>query len=244
MKNRWHNRVYLDLFSGSGHAIIRERQMRVLTSPLIALGVRDPFDKYIFCDRDPAKIDRLQARINRLHPNAQVEYVRGDANDRIEHIESLIPPHSRSNTVLSFCFADPFGLDIHFDTVRRLGASRIMDFLILLALGMDANRNWSTYVQPGNSKVEKFLGNSSWRHRWASAQNQGKNPIRFLAEEYAAGMTRLGYLTPGLDRMCEVRTHDNNMRLYYLAFFSKGERGYEFWDEVLKYSTDQLGLEL
>lgn len=42
--------------------------------------------------------------------------------------------------------------------------------------------------------------------------------------------------------MIEVRTYDNNMRLYYLAFFSKNEKGYEFWGEVQKYSSGQLGL--
>lgn len=45
-----------------------------------------------------------------------------------------------------------------------------------------------------------------------------------------------------LAQMIEVRTYDNNMRLYYLAFFSKNEKGYEFWGEVQKYSSGQLGL--
>ncbi len=27
--------------------------------------------------------------------------------------------------------------------------------------------------------------------------------------------------------MLEVKTYDNNMRLYYLAFFSKSEKGYQ-----------------
>ena len=58
----------------------------------------------------------------------------------------------------------------------------------------------------------------------------------------AAAMSALGYLTPGLERMIEVKTYDNNMPLYYLAFFSKSARGYQFWDEVRRYSTDQLGL--
>jgi hypothetical protein len=29
---------------------------------------------------------------------------------------------------------------------------------------------------------------------------------------------------------------------YYLAFFSRNERGLQFWNEVLKYSDDQLSL--
>jgi three-Cys-motif partner protein len=242
MKNRWDKRVYLDLFAGPGHAIIREGHLRVLTSPLLALTVRDPFDKYIFCEAHPDTLAVLRRRSIAIAPSADVDYLAGDANAQVDGIAAAIPAHSRGSTVLSFCFIDPFGLDIQFETVRRLGTDRAMDFLILLALGMDATRNWRTYLGPGNNRVAAFLGNPAWRERWMQAEREGKSPIRFLAEEYAHGMSGLGYLTPGLERMIEVRTRDNNMRLYYLAFFSKNERGYEFWDEVRRYSTDQLGL--
>lgn len=117
-----------------------------------------------------------------------------------------------------------------------------MDFLILLALGMDATRNEATYVQPGNTRVDQFLGDASWRPRWASAAAKGHTFIRFLAEEYSAAMGTLGYLQPGLERMFEVKTSYNNMRLYYLAFFSRSEQGYKFWDQVRKYSDPQLDL--
>lgn len=126
--------------------------------------------------------------------------------------------------------------------IRALGANRAMDFLILLALGMDATRNWNIYVRPESTKVDRFLGDTTWRDRWQVAERNGVSPIRFLATEYAAAMVRLGYRTASLDQMIEVKTYENNMRLYYLAFFSKNERGYEFWREVQKYSTSQLGL--
>jgi len=117
-----------------------------------------------------------------------------------------------------------------------------MDFLILLALGMNATRNWATYQRPENPKVDRFLGDTTWRPRWRRAEREGVSVIQFLAREYAAAMSRLGYLTRSLDQMIEIKTYENNMRLYYLAFFSKNERGYEFWEEVKKYSTHQLGL--
>ena len=244
MKNRWGRRVYIDLFSGPGHAIIRETGMRVLTSPLLALSVKDRFDKYIFCDRESEYIEALRQRAQRMAPNAELECVEGDANERVHEIAALIPPHSRAETVLSFCFVDPFGLDIHLETIAALGGQRAMDFLVLLALAMDANRNWDRYTAIGNQRVDRFLGDTTWRERWARAARAGWSPIRFLAEEYAQAMSRLGYLTTSLDQMLEVRTLYNNMRLYYLAFFSKSEKGYGFWREVQKYSTDQLGLEM
>ena len=42
--------------------------------------------------------------------------------------------------------------------------------------------------------------------------------------------------------MKEVRSDDKNLPLYHLALFSRSPRAYDFWDQVLKYSTDQTSL--
>lgn len=179
-----------------------------------------------------------------MAPDVAIDYVHGDVNEQVARISALIPPHSVGQRVLSFCFADPFDLGIHFKTIKALGSGKAMDFLILLALGMDATRNWATYLKPDNQKVDLFPGDATWRDRWREAESQGTRVIRFLATEYATAMSKLGYLTQSIDQMIEIRTPDNNMRLYYLAFFSKNATGYKFWRQVQKYSTDQLGFEL
>lgn len=202
------------------------------------------FSQYIFCDKNPMHLEALKERATRMAPDVPMAFVPGDANEHVSDIASYMPQCSSTRRVLSFCFVDPFGLDIHFETIRSLGANRAMDFLILLALGMDATRNWKTYVQTENQKVDRFLGDATWRARWREAEGKRLTPIRFLATEYAGAMTKLDYLTTSLEEMIEVRTQDNNMRLYYLAFFSKHEKGYEFWRAVQKYSTEQLGLPL
>ena len=52
-------------------------------------------------------------------------------------------------------------------------------------------------------------------------------------------MESLGYLRKPLDRMKLVRSVERNLPLYYLALFSRHETAFKFWDDVLKYSTDQ-----
>lgn len=244
MKNVSPTRVYVDLFSGPGHVLMGNAHKRVLTSPLLALTVPNRFSKYVFCDKSPERIDALRQRATRMAPEVDIDYVHGDVNQQIDRIAALVPVHSAAQRVLSFCFVDPFDLGIHFETIRGLGSARAMDFLILLALGMDATRNWATYVKVDNKKVDRFLGDETWRSRWHEAESQGISVTRFLATEYASAMSKLGYRTTSLQQMIEVKTLDNNMRLYYLAFFSKNEKGYKFWHEVQKYSTDQLGFEL
>lgn len=150
----------------------------------------------------------------------------------------------REKRVLSFCFVDPVNLEIDCESVKALGAERAMDFLILLAFGMDAGRNWSTYVKPENNRVERFLGAADWRNRWQRAERQGMSATQFLANEYATAMTGLGYRTKSIEEMIPIRSADKNLPLYYLAFFSKHEQGYHFWRQVQKYADDQLGLAL
>lgn len=52
MKRKWDQRVYIDLYAGAGYSKIRETDMRLKGSPVLALEVADPFDKYIFCEEE------------------------------------------------------------------------------------------------------------------------------------------------------------------------------------------------
>jgi three-Cys-motif partner protein len=242
MKNAWDVRVYLDLFSGPGYSRLRETGRLVLGSPLIALSLPDRFDRYVFADANPDAIAALRQRATRLAPDADLRFLVGDANERIQQIAAALPVHGADGKVLSFCFLDPCKLNIHFETVRRLAADRPIDFLILLALYVDANRNIERYASDESEVINRLLGDSAWRPRWETARRAGKSVVEFLAEEYSARMSGLGYIPMALDRMVKVRTHDGRLPLYYLAFFSRDERGLQFWNEVLKYSDDQLSL--
>jgi three-Cys-motif partner protein len=244
MKRHWNQRVYIDLFSGPGHAKIRGTDRIVETSPLIALRVPDRFDKYIFCDKEAKNISALRKRVAREFPDVDPSYVVGDCNEIVAEIVEQIPKASKGKSVLSFCFADPLGIDdLKFRTIQTLGVRSRMDFLVLLALDMDANRFQSLYVKEASPVIDEFLDDSSWRSKWAKAKLRGVDFRVFLAEMFASRMVRLGYLPAGLERMEEIRSDEKNLPLYHLAFFSKHPRGYQFWDQVLKYGTDQLSLE-
>ncbi|OLD58679.1 MAG: hypothetical protein AUI33_17360 [Ignavibacteria bacterium 13_1_40CM_2_61_4] len=241
MKNLWDRRVYLDLFAGPGHARVRGTTKVVLGSPMIALQLPDRFDRYVFADEYSNALNALKARVARVTPPPSVSFIPGDVNAILDGILEEIPKERRT---LSFCFLDPYRLNIQFDTVRRLADRGPVDFLILLALYVDANRNERTYVEDTNETIDAFLGDSTWRETWEYVRKAGLTIVEFLAKEYASRMVRLGYLPVSLDRMVKVRTHNKRLPLYYLAFFSRHKKGLEFWDQVLKYSDDQLGLGL
>jgi len=60
-----------------------------------------------------------------------------------------------------------------------------MDFLILLALYVDANRNIERYAGEESEVINRLLGDRLWRPRWEAARRDGKSVVEFLAEEYS-----------------------------------------------------------
>jgi three-Cys-motif partner protein len=241
MKNKWGKRIYIDLYAGAGYSRIQETSTVLKGSPILALTVQNPFDKYIFCEENPELMAALQARVKRNAPNADVDYVAGNCNAEIERVCALIPTPSPGNSVLSLCFVDPFNFGIKFASLRKL-SSFYIDFLVLLAIGMDANRNYDLYVDGNSTKIDEALGNTGWRERWKEMGSRRKEFRPFLASEFAKSMESLGYLPQQLYQMKEVRSDDKNLPLYHLALFSRNETAYRFWKDVLKYGTDQQDL--
>jgi three-Cys-motif partner protein len=190
MQKKWSNLVYVDLFSGSGYAKIKGRNQIVYGSPLIALSLPTPFTKYILCEKDKSLVEALRARVERdfQHKTKNVTIFHGDANSLVDDIKKALPPYSKNSGMLSFCFVDPFSLNLHFNTIRKLGALK-MDFLILLALYMDANRNYRSYMEKENDKIDLFMDNTNWRTEQVESN---ESFVRFLAEHYKRNMQALG----------------------------------------------------
>jgi three-Cys-motif partner protein len=159
MRNKWDRRVYLELYAGAGHSRIRGTSRIILGSPLRALKVKQPFDKYVFCEENPESLDALEKRVQAAS-NAEVSYVAGDCNDHVDDILAEIPPGSRGDTVLTLCFADPFDISLKFKTLERLSRNRFMDFVVLLAVHSDAGRAYKRYLMEDSVKVDEFLGPS------------------------------------------------------------------------------------
>jgi len=239
MRHKWKGkRVYVDLYSGSGKSRIKGSNKILLGSPLIALSVGSPFDRYVFCENDSFRLAALQERVRRMFPEKDVRWVEGDCNDKIADISAMVP---KDNLVL--CFVDPYDCDIRHETLKVLSAAAYgVDFLCLLAFQMDAKRNTAHYLQQENRKIDQMLGNADWRNRWTEEQKKSGDFARFLALEFARSMESLGYKRTELADMKVIKTLDKHVPLYYLALFAKHPTAFKYWREVNKYYHPQRSL--
>ena len=233
MKDKWNQLVYIDLFAGAGYATILESGKTYFSSALIAMSIPHPFTKYILCEGDPERFEALRERVGKKFNHLDVTLIKGDSNQVIDQVYNLIPAYKKGNTVLTFCFVDPFSLNLHFRTIETLGSKRLVDFLILQALYMDGNRNLAKYLKEENEKIALYLGNENWREEFnKDNKDYSANFVKFLADQYFYKMKSLSYIPE--KNMCQIRSNERNLPLYYLSFYSKHSKGIDFYKRVEK----------
>ena len=240
MKNKWDNRIYIDLYSSSGYTRIKGTNEIVMTSPLIAASVDDKFDKYIFCEIDSVKIDALEKRMKRDFDNINKKFINADVNLFVNQIIEEIPTFSKEFTGITLCLVDPYKIDnFAFKTILSLSFYKI-DFLILIPSYMDVNRNEKNYIDEHSTLVTKFLDNPNWRDEWDKLKLKGFTFGTFIVKAFNDRMIKEGFLGLNNDEFILIRNPQNNSPLYHLAFYSKNKLGKKFWNNARKATSDQL----
>ena len=204
MKNKWRgNLTFVDLFAGPGRCLIEKTNEDVEGSPLISLQYG--FRKYIFIEEKQELLKALEQRCKKSPNFSKIIFLQGDCNARIEKIIQKIDSSS-----LNLVFADPTGLDLHFDTVKELISSRKVDLLLNIQFGMDVVRNFSLYKQKGdNSKLGLFLGREvDW-----SKLSKPRDVIRLYKHLFHNILQKA-------------------VAMYFLLFASGNPKGLDFWRKI------------
>lgn len=187
--------TYVDLFCGTGVSVIPGndgRPRRYPGSPLIAASTPKAFDRLILCDKDPIALDAVQRRILTTGFSGQLVTQLGDINNTAPQVARLIPTNS-----LNIAFVDPFSLDIHYNTIKTIASARALDLIILFSDRFDLGRNVHKYYGPKeeDSKLDSFLGYSSWRQEFAESPDHSGPAVRqFFATVYLRQLKQIGYV--------------------------------------------------
>ena len=220
---KWDGKLaYIDLFSGPGRSIIRETGEEIEGSPLVAMSFE--FARYVFVDT-PDVISTLKKRIA-IHPKSpSASSIEGDCNTVIEEVRKASPADH-----LTIAFIDPPGLQIRFETIRRLVQDRRVDLLMTIQLGMGITMNLRQYAASNGAALTNFLGNEEWRRDLKEGGSVAQSSHRIM-DRYIAQLRGLGYET-ARNRQIPVRSVQNNLLLYFIVFASRHPRGLDLWNKI------------
>lgn len=215
---RWSGLYYIDLFAGPGICRIKGTNELIWGSPLIAAQAPHPFDGLFFCDAKRKNCKALSRRIESVNASGRSVIMCEDANTAVKEIVKRIPDRS-----LSLAFLDPFGLQLEFETIRKLSERRC-DLIIFFPDHLDALRNCEQFYEANpSSNLDKYLGPSvDWRavlhgqprHKWAT----------LLREKYVDQLRSLGY-----KEFDPKRISAHGRPLYLLIYCSRHAIGVAIW---------------
>jgi three-Cys-motif partner protein len=162
--------TYIDLYCGSGRAIVRDTGEMIDGSPLVAFkSSRDggvQFSEMHIADASEHLCRAAEQRLIRAGGRPSLEV--GPAEVTVARIVKRLNPYG-----LHFAFLDPFNLqDLPFSVIETLGRLKRIDMLIHVS-AQDLQRNLHNYTQPGDARLDRFA--PGWRN--AVALNQSPHRI-------------------------------------------------------------------
>ncbi|MCX7021634.1 MAG: three-Cys-motif partner protein TcmP [bacterium] len=131
-------------------------------SPVNAVEVMPPFDKFLFIDLKGNKIDYLK---NTLGEKKTIRYETGDCNPILLNI---LPKITKDRRERALCILDPYGLDIDWKVVELAGTMGTIElFYHFPIMGINRSALWRRNpdnVPPKNVKRFNYLwGSEGWK---------------------------------------------------------------------------------
>ncbi|GET37531.1 three-Cys-motif partner protein TcmP [Microseira wollei] len=153
---------YIDAFAGSVRPRSKEDEQRYIDgSPLRALQTEPKFDAYWFIDVSPRRIDRIQGLRDEF-PDCTIEIRQGNCNEIL--CNDIIPRITYASKQRAFVFLDPYGLQVDWETVRKLANTRTCDIFVNFSV-MGVTRLLPRDQRPEGEVLEqlnKVMGSTNW----------------------------------------------------------------------------------
>jgi three-Cys-motif partner protein len=176
MMNQPYSTVYIDAFAGTGYRELQsedrpgelmmpelaeeEPQRFIDGSVRNALQVDPGFDRYVFVDLDPAKAAELDALKLQFPVRASsIKVITEDANRYLQKLCAR-PIWDKHRAVL---FLDPFGMEVHWDTITAIAKTQAIDLWYLFPLGANrVLRRDGNISESHRAKLTALLGSAGW----------------------------------------------------------------------------------
>lgn len=171
MKKQRFRLFYVDGFAGSGGSTSKADQVGsdpalfptsdvVEGSPLRALSIEPPFDRYLFIEKAEKNVKSLNDVCSRF-PDRNYEIWPGDANEKLRQFCDGLRNHRSDRAVV---FLDPFGLSVEWETICDLASTEKVDLWYLVPVdGMSRQIKNDGSFLPGANRIDVLWGSKAWR---------------------------------------------------------------------------------
>jgi three-Cys-motif partner protein len=233
---------YIDAFAGTGYRMLRKSYPgeRGLFDELeaddveeyrdgsarIALQTDPPFDKYVFIEKDPNKCQELQTlRVEKPDFADKISIKNGDAN---ELIAKMCAPPKSWESHRAVLFLDPFGMQVSWDTIKLVAATKAVDLWYLFPIG-SVNRLLEKKFCGHKAFVDcldRTFGEEKWREKFYKCSPQtllfdNQETVTKQASFTQIGnyiIERLKTIFPGVVEEPYILKNSKNTPLFMLCF--------------------------
>ena len=230
--------VYIDAFAGSGTHLSKSTGKFVSGSPINALNVAPPSERYFFIDKDIDTVKALRKEVGQ-HTNAHICH--GDSNLLL--MQTVYPKVRYEDYRRALCLLDPYGLDLQWTVIQQAGQMRSVEIFLNFPI-MDMNRNvLLTDPTKMNSnqiaRMDTFWGDSTWRPIMYATQEHlfGTEEIKSgTNDKIAAAFRERLKKEAGFSYVPEPVVMRNSRRamLYYLFFASQNATGAKIANDIFE----------
>jgi three-Cys-motif partner protein len=187
MKNRWANRVYVDVMAGPGICKVRNDGREIKGSPLIALGYA--FTRFVFVEQDPGLCKALEQRVSRHSKAHLATVICADWQQLADRGEFEFP------NAIVLAFVDPTGISqVPWKSVDHLlTGNKAIDllFTIQYAMGITLNAGKYSLAKHQKTALDRFLDEGTWRNNF-----DARIPSTFreqVLNRFSEKMSQLGF---------------------------------------------------
>jgi three-Cys-motif partner protein len=189
LKNRPFRKAYIDAFAGTGYRTDRSKAVasgiESLTFPDLAeeapqelldgsarLALKvDGFDRYIFIEQRKDRCRELELlKYEFPERGSDIRIRQGDANQEIQELCSK--GWTRHRAVL---FLDPYGTQVHWETIKAVAATEAIDMWLLFPLGVGVNRmlpRSGDVPRTWKETLDRLLGTDDWYEEFYSVERE------------------------------------------------------------------------
>lgn len=239
MKNKWNEINYIEICSGPGRCINRDRGIE-FDGTALSIIRHDSYKhlhKALFFDFNPVVVDTLNQRLQK----SQVLNSKAFVGDYFDPSQICVKIDKEINSrSLNLVLIDPTDCSVPFDLIRHLKRTiPNMDLIINIATGTDYNRNIKDLLLNQEkfenllSKYAKFLDSheffSNPENIKLAEQSNNLALRNSFRKEYEKKLISLGF---NFFRFKRIQNY------YDLLFATANEKGLDFWDKANRYTFD------